>query len=88
MTDNIIQFPNSLFYSRHPQDESIGRENPKSLDDIDPAVVLENAKGLHNILVLGYDEDGQEYFGSSTGYGPQMLWLLERMKLLILDNAE
>ncbi len=56
--------------------------------DLDPDVVLENTKGqLEGLIIIGYDKDGQEYFASSYADGGDVLWLLERMKLRLLNVA-
>lgn len=56
--------------------------------DLDPDVILENTKGsLAGVVLLGYDHDGREYFASSYADGGDVLWLLERMKLMLLNTA-
>jgi len=35
---------------------------------------------LKSVLVIGYDEAGEEYFASSIADGGDVLWLLERCK--------
>lgn len=47
--------------------------------------VLDNAKHLETVLVVGYTKDGEEYFASSQSGGPENLWLLERCKKRLLD---
>jgi hypothetical protein len=42
------------------------------------------AANLKCAVVLGYDEDGEEYFASSMADGADVLWLLERLKLRLL----
>jgi hypothetical protein len=41
--------------------------------------VLEGAANaaLSEVFVLGLEQDGTEYFASSTGEAPKLLWLLE-----------
>lgn len=57
--------------------------------DLEPDVVLENTKGkLEGLIIIGYDKDGQEYFASSYADGGDVLWLLERMKLRLLNMAD
>ena len=54
--------------------------------DLDPDMVLENTKGkLGGVVVIGYDKDGEEYFASSYADGGTVLWLIERMKLRLLN---
>jgi len=57
--------------------------------DLDPDLVLENAKGeLEGVILIGYDKDGEEYFASTYADGGDVLWLLERMKLRLLKGEE
>ena len=49
--------------------------------DIPVDRILEGAKGkLDSVVILGYDEAGEEYFASSIADGGEVLWLLERCK--------
>lgn len=53
--------------------------------DLPPDRVLEAAIGeLSNVVVLGYDKDGGEYFASSVADGGTVVWLMERLKLKLL----
>lgn len=45
---------------------------------------------MKNIVVLGFKEDGSEYFASSVSDGAEVLWLLERAKhrlMSIVDDS-
>jgi hypothetical protein len=54
--------------------------------DLDPDTVLENTKGkLEGVIIIGYDHMGVEYFASSYADGGDVLWLLERMKMRLLN---
>lgn len=58
-----------------------------------PDVVLEAAKGeVEQVLVLGYDSDGELYAASSSELvdGGNILWLIEtfKQKLLNLEFLE
>jgi len=54
--------------------------------DIDPDMMLKNAAGtLDSVIIIGYDKEGDEYFASSLADGPEVLWLLERMKKALLE---
>ena len=54
--------------------------------DLDPDMVLENSKGkLEGVILIGYDKDGEEYFASTYADGGEVLWLIERMKLRLLN---
>lgn len=51
--------------------------------------VLEGTIGkLEGIIVLGYDKNGEEYFASSLADGADVLWLLERCKIKLLEIVE
>lgn len=54
--------------------------------DIPPERVLQRAQeaGLTDVVILGYDKDGAEYFASSASDGGTVLWLLERLKMQLL----
>ena len=57
--------------------------------DLDPDMVLENTKGkLEGVIIIGYDHMGVEYFASSYADGGDVLWLLERMKMRLLNLAQ
>lgn len=54
--------------------------------NLDPDLVLSGAMGtLESAIVIGYDKEGFEYFASSISNGPEVLWLLERLKKLLLE---
>jgi len=54
--------------------------------DLDPDTTLENTKGkLKGFVILGYNVDGAEYFASTYADGGDVLWLMERMKLRLLN---
>ena len=48
--------------------------------------VLKAAKkaGLTDVVIIGYDADGNEYFASSEPSGPEVMWLLERAKFKLM----
>ena len=54
--------------------------------DIPVDRVIDQAKvaGLAGVVVLGYDQEGNEYFASSYADGAAVLWLMERLKLQLL----
>ena len=57
--------------------------------DLDPDRVLTEACGnLENVVVIGFDKDGEEYFASSIAAGPEVLWLIERMKKALLEVGD
>lgn len=54
--------------------------------NVDADLVVKDAlvSGLTDVVVLGYDADGDEYFASSMADGGDVLWLLERLKAQLL----
>jgi len=59
----------------------------KDLTESDPDVILENTKGkLEGFIICGYDKEGKEYFASTYADGGDVLWLLERMKMCLLNQ--
>jgi len=54
--------------------------------DIPAERVLNSAlkKDLESAVVLGYDKEGNFYFASSIANGPDVLWLMEKLKLELL----
>jgi len=51
--------------------------------------VLEAAKGKieGGVVLLGWDKDGELYFASSIADGGEVVWLMEKAKLALLDAA-
>ena len=47
--------------------------------------VLDGARELKSVVVLGYDADGEEYFASSIPDGGDILWLIERLKKRLIE---
>lgn len=48
--------------------------------------VLEAAKEqLEGVVLLGYTHDGEMYFASTYADGGEVLWLLEKCKLALLN---
>ena len=58
--------------------------------DLPPERIIQRAAdaGLTDVVILGYDKDGEEWFASSTADGGEVLWLLERLKLQLLRVAD
>lgn len=50
--------------------------------NIDPQTVLLGAlnERMQDVVIVGYDRDGQEFFASSMADGADALWHLERAK--------
>lgn len=57
---------------------------------LNPQRVLEAAlsRGLTSVVIIGFKEDGSEYFASSDPSGPEVLWLLERSKKRLLSMPD
>ena len=56
--------------------------------DIPAEKVLTAAVGqVEQVLVLGYDKDGDEYFASSWSDKTEVLWLVERFRQQLLDGT-
>lgn len=43
---------------------------------------------LQGVVVIGYRKDGTEYFASSIADGADVVWLMERTKLKLMQVAE
>jgi hypothetical protein len=58
--------------------------------NLDPVRVLNAAvkTELTDVVILGYDKDGDEYFCSSVADGATVLWLMERLKKLLLETPD
>lgn len=68
MSDNVVDFPGITTL------------------DMAPERILEVARkaNLSDVVILGYDQAGDEWFASSVADGAEVLWLLERLKLQLL----
>lgn len=61
----------------------------ETLLDLNPDDVLDEAKGkLEKVIVIGYTDDGSEYFDSSFADGMIAVWLLERIKMMLLTVVD
>ena len=57
--------------------------------DLDPDRVLSKAIGnLSEVVVMGFDKDGNEYFASSVSDGGSVLWHIERAKHKLMQIAD
>lgn len=55
--------------------------------DLHPDKVLEAAIGkLSDVVILGYDKEGDEYFASSMGDNQESLWIAERFKKMLMED--
>lgn len=58
--------------------------------DHDPNVILEMAKrgNLDEVLIIGFDQDGQLFVSASRNDLPALLWLLEKAKKMLLEVGD
>lgn len=57
--------------------------------DLPPDGLLEAAKGkLTEVVILGFTEDGDEYFASSKGGAGDVLYHLERAKYNLMKMTD
>jgi len=56
--------------------------------DIPVGDVLENAKMLQMVTIMGYDADGNEYFATSSGDYKENAWLAGRFIKLLMEAAD
>lgn len=51
--------------------------------------VLEGAIGqMKGVVIIGFDQDGNEYFASTYADGGTVMWLLERCKLQLMRQVD
>ena len=67
--------------------ENVEWLNIVTTQDLDPQTILIRAlnERMKEVVIIGYDRDGGEYFASSVADGGKALWHLERAKKVILD---
>lgn len=58
--------------------------------DIDPMKVIRGAEAanMQTVVIMGYDESGEEYFASSIANRANVLWLTERLRTVILTDED
>jgi hypothetical protein len=56
----------------------------------DPKITLEAAAraDLQDVIVIGWDGEGELFFSASNGDGPECLWLIEKAKAALLCAGE
>ena len=48
--------------------------------------VLDSAKNnLDSVVIAGYDKEGELYFASTMADGGEVLWLIEQLKIQLLN---
>ena len=61
----------------------------KTLHDIDPDLVVDNApRGMQHTMVIGRKADGQFYFATSSGDLTKINFLLDWCKKVVMDHAD
>lgn len=71
-------------------DEKVVRFTGVTKLDIPAGTIIATAaeKGLQGVVIVGFDQEGQEYFASSYADGADALWLLERAKFRLMKLVE
>lgn len=66
------------------------QENKTHGPDVKADNVLQTAinEGLQNVIVIGWNADGDFYFSSSYSDGPETLWLLAQAQRQLLQAGE
>lgn len=59
-----------------------------TLLDIPADRIIEGAKDLKDVVIVGWDADGEFYFASNLADGGDVLWLLEKAKKDLLETEE
>lgn len=56
----------------------------------DPNITLEAATraNLSDVVVIGWQADGELFFSASNGDGPECLWLIEKAKTALLNAGD
>jgi hypothetical protein len=61
----------------------------KTIPDILVDRLLENAIGeLNEVVIIGTDKYGKEYFASSVADGPNVNWMLDRAKKALIEIVD
>ena len=66
-------------------DFPIGINEGETRLDLDPDMILTAAVGkLNDVVIVGYEANGNFYFASSQASGPEALWLLKQAEQRLL----
>lgn len=59
-------------------------------NDFDANIMLEAATSanLESVIIIGWDKDGDMFFSSSMGDGPECLWLIKKAEKALLEAGE
>jgi len=68
-------------------DEKVVRLDCVTRLDIPVEAILEEAikVDLEEVVVIGWEKDGEMYFSSSKADGGDVLWLMEKAKKMLLE---
>lgn len=55
---------------------------------VEPEQILADARKaeLEDVIVIGRTRQGREWYATSTSSGPEVLWLIERLKFILLKD--
>lgn len=58
--------------------------------DLDPDVLLKEASehGLREVVICGFDQEGNEYHASSVSDAGEVLWILRRCEHALMQLAD
>jgi len=59
-----------------------------TIGDVPVSEVLDGCKRLQMVTIMGYDQDGNEYFASSSGDIQEVYWLLGRFRKFLEEIAD
>lgn len=52
-----------------------------------PDEILDAAKGMvSRVIIIGETEYGEPYYASTTSHKPTMLWMIERLKHVLMEG--
>lgn len=72
--DNVIVFPGFTTL-----DIPVERPLKAALKEVD---------NIEDIFICGRMKDGAYFFASSTANGPEIVWMIERAKQVIMDGVD
>ena len=76
MTDNIIEFPHTSVLNEEAE-----------LDPREMLEVLKDEVKMTEAMVIGWTEDGNLFMATSHGKAPEMVFLLELAKSVLMNRC-
>jgi hypothetical protein len=76
MTDNIIEFPHTSVLNEEAE-----------LDPREMLEVLKDEVTMTEAMVIGWTEDGNLFMATSHGKAPEMVFLLELAKSVLMNRC-